>query len=212
MTNEPISIPGFVYDVANDTWIDRDGKRYHWSFEHRKLVPLPPLVNESLCAPAFDNDGRPTGNSSHSPRPTNTGGADPTVEELIQAKGLTAPRVTPKQIEDVIAGEYYFTALDGVVSGAGSQQVIEQRIPLADHQRQLGLLTLCVLVLQNGFVVTGESACASPENFNAEVGRKAARNHAVAKIWPLEGYRLRQQLHEKEDFKNFKEQFNIDKG
>lgn len=191
MTNEPISIPGFVYDVANDAWIDRDGKRYHWSFEHRKLVPLPPLVNESLCAPAFDNDGRPTGNSSHSPRPTNTGGADPTVEELIQAKGLTAPRVTPQRIESVIANEFYFTA--------GQAVAHDLRIAHTQLPPPLNLLTFCVLVLKNGFVVTGESACASPENFNAEVGRKAARNNAVAKIWPLEGYRLRQDLFEEQE-------------
>ena len=60
----------------------------------------------------------------------------------------------------------------------------------------LGLLTFCVLVLRNGFTVTGESACASPENFNAEIGRRIARENAVAKIWPLLGFALRQRLHE----------------
>lgn len=52
-----------------------------------------------------------------------------------------------------------------------------------------------MLTLQNGFTVTGESACASPENFDAELGRKIARQSAVAKIWPLMGYALREQLH-----------------
>jgi hypothetical protein len=51
-------------------------------------------------------------------------------------------------------------------------------------------------VLRNGFTVTGESACASPENFNAEIGRKIARENAVAKVWPLLGFALRQKLHE----------------
>ena len=54
----------------------------------------------------------------------------------------------------------------------------------------LGLLTFCVLVLRNGFTVTGESACASPENFDAEIGRKVARANAVqhgANIRFLEG-------------------------
>ena len=60
----------------------------------------------------------------------------------------------------------------------------------------LGLLTFCVLVLKNGFTVTGESACASPENFNAEVGRKIARQNAVSKVWPLMGYELRSKLAE----------------
>ena len=58
----------------------------------------------------------------------------------------------------------------------------------------LKLLTFCVLVLQNGFTVTGESACASPENFDAEIGRRIARENAVQKIWPLLGFRLRDKL------------------
>ncbi|HHW8768572.1 TPA: Gp49 family protein, partial [Salmonella enterica] len=62
--------------------------------------------------------------------------------------------------------------------------------------QSLELLTFCVLVLKNGFTVTGESACASPENFDPEIGRKIARSNAIAKIWPLEGYLLKQQLHE----------------
>ncbi len=60
----------------------------------------------------------------------------------------------------------------------------------------LSLLTFCVLVLRNGFAVTGESACASPENFDAELGQKIARANAVNKIWPLMGYQLVQRLHE----------------
>lgn len=58
------------------------------------------------------------------------------------------------------------------------------------------LLTFCVLVLRNGFTVTGESACASPENFDAEIGRKIARQNAVNKIWMPEGYLLKQKLSE----------------
>ena len=61
---------------------------------------------------------------------------------------------------------------------------------------ELCQLTFCVLVLRNGFTVTGESACASPENFNADIGRRIARENAVAKIWPLMGYALRNQLSE----------------
>lgn len=62
--------------------------------------------------------------------------------------------------------------------------------------RALGLLTFCVLVLRNGFTVTGESACASPENFDAEIGRKIARQNAEQKIWPLMGYALKQRITE----------------
>lgn len=110
---------------------------------------------------------------------------DTDIEREIQAKGLTAPRITPADIEANIASEHYFTAADGASScglvgyGAG---------------HPLSLLTFCVLVLKNGFTVTGESACASPENFDAELGRKIARQNAVNKIWPLMGYELRSRL------------------
>lgn len=112
------------------------------------------------------------------------GGAQPSIEQEIQAKGLTAPRVTPQRIEEVIAAETYFTAADGATASGD---------PFHDS---LSLLTFCVLTLQNGFTVTGESACASPENFNAEIGRKIARDNAVNKVWMLEGYLLKQRLHE----------------
>lgn len=113
---------------------------------------------------------------------------DQAIEKEIQAKGgLTAARVTPQHVEGCIAREVYFTAADGV-NGSSSPN----GVPSVAH----GLLTFCVLELTNGFTVTGESACASPENFDAELGRKIARQHAVNKIWPLEGYLLRQRLSE----------------
>ena len=120
---------------------------------------------------------------------------DNAIEQEIQDKRLTAPRVTPADIEANIATEHYFTALDGVhgtnMTGASIASGGEQ-----SSSPTLGLLTFCVLVLQNGFTVTGESACASPENFDAELGRKIARANAVQKIWPLMGYALRTKLAE----------------
>ena len=110
------------------------------------------------------------------------------IEQEIQDKGLTAPRITPDHIESVIKGEFYFTAGDGVF-GASGHRPNSVRAGTA-----LGLLTFCVLTLQNGFTVTGESACASPENFDAEIGRKIARENAREKIWLLEGYLLKQRL------------------
>lgn len=112
--------------------------------------------------------------------------SDKAIEQEIQAKGLTAPRVTPQRIQDVIASEHYFSA----AIGCGHPYLaIEKSSPL--H-----CLTFCVLVLKNGFTVTGESACASPENFDAEIGRKVAHDNAISKVWMLEGYLLKQQLHE----------------
>ena len=114
---------------------------------------------------------------------------DQTIEAQIQAKGLTAPRITPDDILANIASEHYFTAADGArMSPHGNHPVQDMNTGV------LGLLTFSVLVLKNGFTVTGESACASPENFDAEVGRKIARQNAVQKIWPLLGYELRTKL------------------
>ncbi len=111
---------------------------------------------------------------------------DSAIEQEIQAKGLTAPRVTPADIEANIIGTYYFTAMDG---NRGSDEDLG-----VGHEVPLSLLTFCVLILRSGFTVTGESACASPENFDAEVGRKIARANAVNKVWPLMGYALKEKL------------------
>ena len=223
---------------------------------------------------------------------------DQQIEQEIQAKGLTAPRVTPADIEANITSEHYFTAAEATAGasvgqiarvaheanraycqalGDASQQAWEdapqwqkdsamlgvklhannpnagpqasheswmaqklaegweygpvkapeskrhpcivpfEALPLeqqakdylfrgvvhavaetfqgAPQHEALGLLTFCVLVLRNGFTVTGESACASPENFDAELGRKIARQNAISKVWPLMGYALKEKLH-----------------
>lgn len=113
------------------------------------------------------------------------------IEKEIQAKGLTAPRVTPAAIEANIASEHYFTAEDGVGRASRGHTSVGGKNPYA-----LSLLTFCVLVLRNGFTVHGVSACASPENFDAEIGRKIARANAVQQIWPLLGYEMRSKLSE----------------
>ena len=110
--------------------------------------------------------------------------SDAGVERLIQAKGKTAARVTPADIEANIESYFYFTA-------AQAATAVDRT---TDADSPLHLLTFCVLVLRNGFTVTGESACASPENFDAEIGRRVARENAVQKIWPLLGFRLRDKL------------------
>lgn len=112
---------------------------------------------------------------------------DDAIEREIVEKGLTAPRVTPADIEANIASAHYFTASQAV---AGAGYVIHN----PNERGPLSLLTFCVLVLRNGFTVTGESACASPKNFDAELGRKIARANAVNKMWPLMGYALKEKL------------------
>lgn len=116
------------------------------------------------------------------------------IEKEIQAKGKTAPRVTPERIESMIVGEHYFTALEGIHGAYMWNGDVYVGTP--PESESLPLLTFCVLVLQNGFTVTGESACASPENFDPEIGRKIARENAKNKIWMLEGYLLKQRLYE----------------
>ena len=119
---------------------------------------------------------------NHIPSPDTS---DAGIERLIQTKGKTAARVTPQDIERAITSEHYFTA---------GQAVEQQTAPHEQIPTSLYLLTFCVLTLRNGFTVTGESACASPENFDAQIGRAIARENAVQKIWPLLGYELRTKL------------------
>lgn len=91
------------------------------------------------------------------------------IEQEIQNKGLNAPRLTPDAIDAQIIGESY-------------------------HVFPGTTLTVCALTLRNGYHVTGESAAASRENFDAEIGKKIARDNARSKIWALEGYLLRSKL------------------
>ncbi len=123
---------------------------------------------------------------------------DKDIEQDIQAAGKTAPRVTPADIEENIVSEHYFTAADGLKGFLRERDYSEvEQIMLEHGGSPLHLLTFCVLVLRNGFTVTGESACASPENFSAIIGKAVARANAVQKIWPLMGYELKQRLSQK---------------
>jgi len=121
-----------------------------------------------------------------------------TTENAIQAAGAAiAPRVTPDDLKASIVSEHFFTAADGDYKAMENAAFVNGSLngeQIRSIPEPLHLLTFCVLVLKNGFTVTGESACASPENFNAEIGRRIARENAVAKIWPLLGYELRTKL------------------
>ncbi|MBE5529189.1 Gp49 family protein [Laribacter hongkongensis] len=119
------------------------------------------------------------------------------IEQAIQAAGKTAPRITPADIEANIASEHYFTAGDGfagAISASDEFNAKPESERVITPPEPLELLTFCVIVLRNGFTVTGESACASPKNFDAGIGRRLARQNAVQKIWPLMGYELRSHL------------------
>jgi hypothetical protein len=92
------------------------------------------------------------------------------IEAEIKTKGLNAPRLSPDKIDAVIVGEEY-------------------------HVFPGTTMTVCALKLRNGYVVIGESAAASPENFDTAIGKRIARDNARNKIWALEGYKLREQLY-----------------
>lgn len=98
---------------------------------------------------------------------------DNDIEKEIQAKNLTAPRVTPELITSIIIGETY------------------TKLPS-------GRTLICELTLRNGYTVRGESSCVSVENFDLELGKKISREDAKNKIWQLEGYLLRERLFNKE--------------
>lgn len=119
---------------------------------------------------------------------------DADIEQEIQSKGANqAPRITPADIEANIDSWWYFTAAEGAEGAAVAGTPYSEQPPVSASS-PLRLLTFCVLVLRNGFTVTGESACASPENFNEEIGRRIARESAMQKVWPLMGYELRSRL------------------
>lgn len=99
-----------------------------------------------------------------------TSASEASIEAEIKTKGLNAPRVTPAQIDAQIVGEVYW------------------QVP------HTPTMTVCALKLRNGFSVIGESAAASPENFDEAIGRRIARDNARTKIWALEGYLLRAKL------------------
>lgn len=92
------------------------------------------------------------------------------IEQVIQEKGLNAPRLNPELIDSRIQEEAYY-----VFPGT--------------------TVTVCCLTLRNGFNAVGKSACVSSENFNEEIGRVIAREDARKKIWELEGYALAERLY-----------------
>ncbi|MFG5779848.1 Gp49 family protein [Comamonas sp. J-3] len=118
---------------------------------------------------------------------------DSQIEEAIQAAGKTAPRVTPADIEAEINSETYFTAQHGV-EGAMSALELHSRHP-GGTPVNLCHITFCVLTLKNGTKLVGvNEGPVSPENFDPEIGRKLARQKAIDQVWPMLGFRLRDEL------------------
>ena len=114
------------------------------------------------------------------------------LEQMLAAAGCSAERVTSRSVDRKIKAVTCFTAAQGWNGEAASDERTRgMEIP---KDSPLQLLTICVLVLENGFMVVGTSACASPENFREEIGKQLAFEDAREKIWQLEGYLLKEKL------------------
>ena len=79
--------------------------------------------------------------------------SEASIEAELKTKGMTAPRLKPEEIDTQIVSDAFY-----VFPGT--------------------TLTICALTLRNGYIVTGESAAASPESFDAAIGRRIARDNA----------------------------------
>jgi hypothetical protein len=109
------------------------------------------------------------------------------LEELLKDKAV-APRITLQQVQDNISSVHYFSARQGV-EGTYEGGVDDECVDDAQH---LKLLTICTITAKNGFTFVGTSACAYPENFDAEIGKKIAYDRAFNKMWVPMGYMLKQ--------------------
>lgn len=141
-------------------WLARDVAKFKDGCSDNGIPDLREMSN-LLGAGILPPFGKPNGDTRMS--------SEQEIEAEIQRKGLNAPRLTPDDIDAVIASESY-TVLPS------------------------GRTTICELTLRNGFTVTGESSCVSIDNFDAEIGRKIARDDARDKVWQLEAYLLRDRL------------------
>lgn len=98
---------------------------------------------------------------------------DKDIESEIQAKGLTAPRVTR---DDMIANIAH-TEIVKHVSVTGQ------------------VLRWAIITTKNGFAVTGKPSCAvSSENDDEAIGKQIALTNAEDELYPLMGYALKEKL------------------
>lgn len=115
--------------------------------------------------------------------------------EAASAAVATAPRVSLAEIRASIAETIHLTGAEMYATALLADRVPEAaRAEAIGQQPSLATLSVCVLVMRNGFVVIGKSAPASSANFDAALGRQFAYEDAVRQVWPLMGYALRDRL------------------
>lgn len=104
------------------------------------------------------------------------------VDDAAAAAVQVGPRASKESIEAKIREVHYIRP----------SLALNRSVSATDGLRTM---TICLIEMQNGFIVTGESAPAAPENFNEDLGKQFAYENAFRKLWPHEGYLLRERLH-----------------
>lgn len=112
------------------------------------------------------------------------------VSDKMAADVAVAPRVSLADIEAAILCRYDTTAHQAMQGATRTGKGVD----FQPDDSPLALLSICLLQMRNGFTLIGKSAPASPENFDAELGRKFAYEDAVRQLWPLMGFALRDRL------------------
>ena len=96
--------------------------------------------------------------------------------------------VSKSSIEAKIRGVYFINA--------GEALKDSNRGYIQCDLEEINLVTICIMIMENGFMIEGTSACVDPSRYNEEIGQEEAYKNAVEKIWELEGYALKQKLFE----------------
>ena len=108
-----------------------------------------------------------------------------TDEERAARTALSSVRMTDEESKRVQKTENR-VSLDSMLEKIMSEQYI--------HPAAVPHMTICVMVMDNGFAVVGKSAPADAANYNEDLGQKFAREDCIRQLWQLEGYALREKL------------------
>lgn len=120
---------------------------------------------------------------------------DEQIEQEIRTKGLTAPRITPEDVEAAIASEHYFTAEHGIEGAVSRGELWARHAAEWPGDTPMPYITHCVIILRNGHKIVGvNTGAVSNANFDPELARRLARQDAINQIWPLLGFALRERL------------------
>jgi hypothetical protein len=104
---------------------------------------------------------------------------------------MPSVKISREDVEAAIRSEYYFTAQDGARSPYARHNGMH-----SDDDKELSLVTFCVLVLHSGFKVVGTSIPVNPVEFDAELGRDYAFDKAIEELVPLLGFQRKEQIHQ----------------